>query len=93
MSNLINFNFNNNQVQVITLEGEPWFVASEVCYVLETDVNDAMKRLEDDEKLSTDSIRINGLEQIKSKWLVSESGLYSLVLSSRKPRQKPLSAG
>ncbi len=89
MTELKAFDFNSNAITVLTINGEPWFVASEICYVLEVDVNDSIKRLDEDEKISTESTRITEVEQIKSKWLVSESGLYSLVLGSRKPIAKP----
>jgi prophage antirepressor-like protein len=89
MNELTVFQFNNNPINVINIDGEPWFVASETCHVLELDVSDAIKRLDDDEKVSTDSIRTAEIERIKSKWLISESGLYSLVLGCRKPIAKP----
>ncbi len=86
MSNLAIFDFNSNQVRVISIDGEPWFVAKDVCSVLEhSDVSMACQRLDDDEKL-VQTLFVSG--QNRDVVLVSESGLYSLVLTSRKPQAK-----
>lgn len=62
--------------------GEPWFIASDVCAALGlTNVTNAVRRLDDDE---TTLISIKGRE-INA---VNEPGLYSMVLSSRKPEAK-----
>lgn len=53
MSNMqiIPFNFESNQVSVIEKDGEPWFIANEVCQVLEiVNTSDAIKNLDEDEK-------------------------------------------
>lgn len=79
------FNFNNATLRVLTDEnGEPWFVAKDVCDVLElNNVGQALTRLDDDEK---SSITLNdGTPGTPNKAIVSESGLYSLILASRKP--------
>lgn len=66
--------------------GEPWFVAADVCKALElTDPNKSVSRLDDDEK-GTNSIRTPGGNQEMS--IINEPGLYSLVLGSRKPQAK-----
>lgn len=85
------FNYLNNDVRVVTKEGEPWFVAADVCKVLEIDqVTNAIRKLDDDEKKAT-LISIkggNGAVSTKEVNIVSEPGLYSLVLGSRKPEAK-----
>ena len=69
-----------------TLEGEPWFVAADVCRALEIgDSRTATARLDADEKGAV-LIRTLGGEQKVT--IISESGLYALVLSSRKPEAK-----
>jgi len=87
MNNLIQFNFNTEQIRVITIADEPWFVAKDLCIILSiTNVSDALSRLDEDEKGViglTDSI---GREQQMS--VVSESGMLALILSSRKPEAK-----
>lgn len=81
------FSFNENQVRVIVINGEPWFVALDVCKVLEiSNSRDALTRLDDDEK---DDVGISdAMNRIQSMSVISESGLYSLVLTSRKPEAK-----
>ncbi|MDO5325211.1 MAG: Bro-N domain-containing protein [Clostridia bacterium] len=85
------FNYLNNEVRVVTKESEPWFVAADVCKVLEIDqVTNAIRKLDDDEKKTT-LISIkggNGAVSTKEVNIVSEPGLYSLVLGSRKPEAK-----
>ena len=82
--------FNNEQfgeVRTILKDGEPWFVAADVCKALEiANSRDAVSRLDDDEKntvVLTDGIRGN-----PQKVIVNEPGLYALVLGSRKPEAK-----
>jgi len=71
----------------IDIDGEAWFVASEICALLDIkNVSDAVSRLEDDEKntiVITEGIRGN-----PNKVIISESGLYSLVFKSTKPEAK-----
>lgn len=67
--------------------GEPWFVAKDVCDILGTDTRDLHKILESDEITNVDSIHIaqNGG---KAPLIISEPGLYRLVMKSRKPEAK-----
>ncbi|WP_316896833.1 Bro-N domain-containing protein [Pseudodesulfovibrio indicus] len=66
--------------------GEPWFVAKDVCDVLGYRMaSDAVRALDDDEK-GTRNVRTPGGDQIMT--LINESGLYSLILRSRKPEAK-----
>ncbi|UAJ16888.1 hypothetical protein KUD97_07810 [Desulfovibrio desulfuricans] len=80
-------------VRVIEKEGEPWFVARDVCAMLGFDdghTNDAIKGLDEDEKATPLKIvgrnDFNGLR--KDSLLVNEPGLYSLILRSNKPEAK-----
>ncbi|MFX8085921.1 BRO family protein [Acinetobacter baumannii] len=85
MNNVSVFNFNQKEVRTIVKEdGEIWFVLSDVCNVLEIgNVSMAASRLDAEEiTLST----IEGSHRPTN--LVNESGLYSLVLTSRKPEAK-----
>lgn len=73
-------------VRVIKQNGEPWFVAKDVCDCLGLgDTSKAVGRLEADEK-GTNSIPTPGGHQ--NLLTVNEYGLYNLVLSSRKPEAK-----
>ena len=67
-----------------TLEGEPWFVAADVCRALGIDRTQT-RRLDEDEK-GVYSAQTPGGQQDMS--IVNEPGLYALVLSSRKPEAK-----
>ena len=69
------------------LEGEPWFVAADVCRALGIgNSSDAVKRLDDDEHAL---VSIEGLSRGNDKAnIVNEPGLYGLVLASRKPEAK-----
>lgn len=73
-------------VRVVMRDGEPWFIASDVCRVLELgNVSQALTRLDEDERtlISNEGTPPAGLNAI------SEAGLYSLVLSSRNTNAKP----
>lgn len=81
--------FNNHEFGKIraTLDenGEPWFVASDVCKSLEIkNTTDALKRLDEDEK-SRFNLGLSG----GATNVVNEYGLYNLVLASRKKETKP----
>lgn len=77
---------NGAAVRVITRDGEPWFVAADVCAALTVgNTAMAMARLDDDEK-GVSSIDTPGGQQRLA--IVNESGLYSLILGSRKPEAK-----
>lgn len=81
--------FNNPEfgsVRVVSRDGEPWFVAADVCKALElSDVSMSVRKLDDDEK-GTSSICTLGGEQKMT--IVNEPGLYGLVIGSRKPEAK-----
>jgi prophage antirepressor-like protein len=79
------YDFHGNPVRVIMIGGEPWFVAADVCAVLGIDnARQAMARLDDDEYQQVASTVISN-DGGPARHVVSESGLYSLVLGSRKP--------
>lgn len=85
MNNVSVFNFNQKEVRtIVKKDGEIWFVLSDVCNVLEIgNPSDAARRLDNDE-VTLDNIEGNH----RPTNLVNESGLYSLVLTSRKPEAK-----
>jgi len=79
--------FTNNmfgQVRVVQRDGEPWFVAADVCKALEID-RTATRRLDDDEKGVHSTHTPGGQQDVT---IVNEPGLYTLVLGSRKPEAK-----
>lgn len=75
------FDFKGAPLRTLTDEaGESWFVAKDVCDILEiSNPSDALKRLDDDERS-----RVNLGRQGETN-IVNEAGLYVLVLGSRKP--------
>lgn len=79
-------NPNLGKVRVVERNGEPWFVAVDVCRVLGLDdTGKAVSRLDDDELTR---IKIGSGGQMREAYAVNESGLYALVLGSRKPEAK-----
>lgn len=82
--------FKSNQfgnVRIVMQGKEAWFVAKDVCNCLEiNNSRQALIRLDDDEKSSV--ILNDGTPGNPEKSVVNEYGLYSLVLSSRKPEAK-----
>ena len=79
----LSFVYGLSEVRVILSDEEPWFVAKDVCEVLDiTNPTDALKRLDEDERA-----RFNLGRQGEAN-VVSEAGLYSLILGSRKPEAK-----
>ena len=85
------FDYNGSAVRTVNKDGEIWFVAKDVCDVLElTNPTEALKALDDDEKMT---LRISeghsgqrgGAQMIN---IITESGLFALVLRSNKPEAK-----
>ncbi|WP_390886937.1 Bro-N domain-containing protein [Buttiauxella noackiae] len=78
------FQFGPHAIRVTDVKGEPWFVAIDVCKAMGIVNNrDALDKLDDDEKSTvglTDSQAGCGAQSIS---LVSESGMYTLVLRCR----------
>lgn len=74
---------------MIEKDGQPWFVAADVCAALEIgNPSQAIARVDDDERMTT-LISNEGAATGKSQMaFVNEPGLYSLVLGSRKPEAK-----
>lgn len=82
------FDFNGNNVRVIMKDDEPWFVAKDVCDVLEINNSRmAVTRLDEADVSSADvwSAENNRHYTVST---VNESGLYDLILDSRKPEAK-----
>ncbi|PCK22753.1 phage antirepressor Ant [Bacillus pumilus] len=80
------FNYQNHDVRTVIQDGQPWFVAKDVCDVLEIgNPSQALSRLENDEK---NTIILNEGIGNPNKTIVNEPGLYTLILGSRKPEAK-----
>jgi len=87
MQQLLEFEYENHRpFRVIDKDGEPWFVLLDVCRELEIgNTSDAAGRLDDDEK-GIDTIET--LRGAQKSIIINESGLYSLILTSRKEAAK-----
>ena len=73
-------------VRTVIINEEPWFVAKDVCDALEIgNSRQAVSYLDDDEKGVTTNDTLGGTQQVS---IINESGLYSLILRSRKPEAK-----
>lgn len=75
------------QVRTIEIDGEPWFVGRDVAEALGyRDTSDALKKHVDaDDKLTR---RFADSGQAREMYIINESGLYSLILSSKLPTAK-----
>ena len=89
MSNIQVFEYQNNKVRTVDVDGEAWFVLKDVCDVLHMDtskIKQVADRLDDDEK-GRCSVPTPGGEQ--ATWIINESGLYHVILRSDKPEATP----
>ena len=84
------FTYKNNEVRTAEVDGEVWFVAKDVCDILDiANSRDAISELDDDEK---NTVAINdGNRGNPNTNIISESGVYALVFKSRKPEAKAFS--
>jgi len=81
------FAFESAALRTVFQDGDPWFVAKDVCFILElTNVGQALARLDADERRDIILNDVTGRNQEMS--ILNESGLYSLALGSRKPQAK-----
>lgn len=83
MNNLQTFNFNNQPVRTVRLNNQPYWVLKDVCDVLELSNPTAVaNRLEDDERAKFN------LGRQGEATVITESGLYAVILRSDKPNAK-----
>lgn len=85
VANVIPFCFESQSVRVVEKNGDPWFVAKDVCDVLgyQNPSKTLSDHLDDDER-SNVSLGRQGKANV-----ISESGLYTLIIRSNKPQAKP----
>lgn len=82
------FDYNEHQVRTVEQNGEPWFVLKDVCDVLGlTTTARVSERLDEDEVSQTHVIDSIGRRQETT--IISESGLYNVILRSDKTEAKP----
>ena len=83
------FNFNSNEVRIVDTNGQPWFVAADVCAALgyQNTSKAVGDHLDEDERASALVPTPNAPLGVPTN-IISESGLYALVLRSRKPEAR-----
>ena len=75
--------YQENPVRMQVIDGQLWFVAKDVCDILDlSNPRKAVAALDDDEKGVTTSDTPGGKQQVN---IVNESGMYALIFQSRKP--------
>lgn len=89
------YNENENvSVRTKVIDGEPWFVAKDVCMMLGIqNSRDTLAKVLDDDEAGVATIYTrssNGVEQNREVGIINESGLYHLIFISRKPEAKSI---
>ena len=80
------FNYEDHDMRVVELEGEPWIVAKDVCDILElSNSRKAVQRVDPEDLVS---LEVTSGGQRREMNAVNESGFYALVFDSRKPGAK-----
>ena len=78
------FSYEQNQVRTVVKDNKPWFVAKDVCEILEiSNHKDASSRLS---SIMKDEVGIaDSIGRMQNTTVISEAGVYKLVFTSRKP--------
>lgn len=76
------------RVRTVSVDNEPWFFAKDVCDALSVATNHVRESLDEDEVSNLRTTEIGPEFGGKAPLIVSEAGLYSLILKSRKPEAK-----
>ena len=81
------FNFHGQEVRAVIFDNEPWFVAKDVADILgyQNGSRDINRHVDEDDKLTS---QIATAGQMRNQTVINESGLYSLILSSKLPQAK-----
>jgi anti-repressor protein len=81
------FQYEGTTIRTLTVDGEPWFVATDLAQILGyRDAHNLARRLDDDEKGTHSASTPGGTQEIL---IISESGLYSAILGSKVQAAKP----
>lgn len=87
MNELQTFTYNKSPVRTVEINNEPWFVLKDVCDILELgSPHKVAERLDEDEKGRNLIPTLGGKQEMT---VISESGLYNVILRSDKPEAKP----
>lgn len=83
--------FNNEDygtIRALKVDGEPWFVAKDICDALGIATNHLREMLDDDEVSNLPIAEVGPEFGGRAPLIVSEAGMYSLIMRSRKPEAK-----
>lgn len=83
MNDLTIFNYQDTEVRTVVIDGEPWFVLTDLCRVLELSNSSMVASRLNEADLSTTEVRSGG--QNRTMYVANESGMYEVVFMSRKP--------
>lgn len=81
------FNLRSTEVRTVAINGEAWFVASDIAKALQYRTADDMTRMLDDDEKGTHIVRTPSGDQ--EMIVINESGMFHAALKSRKPEAKP----
>lgn len=83
------FDYQDKQIRTVVKDGEPWFVAKDICDVLGLEqVSRAMDRLDSDERGLLKITHPQSPEKFIEVNAINEPGLYQLIIASNKPEAK-----
>ena len=87
MNDLQLFKFENKRIRSLCIDGEPWFVGKDVAKTLgySKPENALARHVDEDDKTVTKCDTSGGTQEMT---IINESGLYSLILSSKLPSAK-----
>lgn len=96
MTTLTAFNFNNNQVRVLMIDGEPWFVAKDVAEIFDyADLSKMLNLVDTEDKDVINPKKLDSAKMAESfssntfkVSIINESGLYACIFGSHKPQAK-----
>jgi prophage antirepressor-like protein len=78
--------FQNHEVRIVEIDGDVWWVAADVCKAIELlNPRQVLDRLDEDEKGVISMDTLGGVQKVN---IINQYGLFSLILSSRKPSAK-----
>lgn len=85
-NNIINFDFNNNQVRTQLLNNEPYFCLKDICNILEIKQSkDTIRRLDEKGAIFSSTLTNGGIQNI---YFINEPNLYRVIFRSNKPEAK-----
>lgn len=83
-SNIQPFTYEDHTVRVVTIDGEPWFVLSDLCKVLDLPQVSRVKARLDDALTQSKGIT-DSMGRVQEATVVSEAGMYEVIIRSDKP--------